>query len=95
VAHQYFLRVARLVWPSDDLPKTSKGKEKRIESERELERSLMDAASGSAMFLGRMALRGEGGKGVRDYERARMWFELAADHVCLSLRLRCVGEWGC
>jgi SEL1 protein len=87
-AKEYFLRVARTLWPVDfeggDASKVA-GKRKMS---KEMEESVREPAMVAAAFLGRMALRGEGGK--PDYRRARMWYERAADLVSVRLILKVV-----
>lgn len=83
-ARDYFTRVARHLWPTDFdiggkvMPKRKMNKEQ--------EDAVRDPAVVAAGFLGRMALRGEGGK--EDWRRARMWLERAAEMVRLLQSLR-------
>jgi SEL1 protein len=76
-AKEYFIKVARVMWPVDFevdgkvAPRRKLGKE--------IEESVREPAMVAAAFLGRMALRGEGGK--PDYRRARLWYERAAELV--------------
>ena len=72
-AKEYFMKVARVVWGSDFEVDGS------IARGRNVEAGVRDPAMVAAAFLGRMALRGEGGK--QDYRRARMWYERAAELV--------------
>ncbi|ORY30204.1 hypothetical protein BCR39DRAFT_529970 [Naematelia encephala] len=74
-AREYFLKVARNVWPTD---MDSKGNvAPRRKMSKEAEDAIREPAMWAAGFLGRMALRGEGGKA--DIGKARMWLERAAD----------------
>ncbi|WVR04491.1 hypothetical protein IAU60_001495 [Kwoniella sp. DSM 27419] len=74
-AKEYFLRVARVMWPSEFEADGSITKRKKMS--KEVEDSVRDPAMVAAAFLGRMAMRGEGGK--PDYARARLWYERAAE----------------
>ncbi|EIW70996.1 hypothetical protein TREMEDRAFT_27959, partial [Tremella mesenterica DSM 1558] len=74
-AKEYFTKVARVLWPVDfDANGQIAGKRRMS---KESEESVREAAMVAAAFLGRMALRGEGGR--RDYKRAKMWYERAAE----------------
>ena len=76
-AREYFSKVARTMWPKDvDGHGHVVGKRKMS---KEMEDHLREPAMVSAGFLGRMALRGEGQR--KDYKRARMWYERAAELV--------------
>ncbi|OCF37496.1 hypothetical protein I316_00620 [Kwoniella heveanensis BCC8398] len=74
-AREYFLKVARVFWPVDFETDGSVAKWRRVS--KEMEDSIKEPAMVAAAFLGRMALRGEGGK--PDYRRARLWYERAAE----------------
>ncbi|OXG13228.1 SEL1 protein [Cryptococcus neoformans Tu401-1] len=76
-ARTYFLKVARVLWPTDFLPGTTDQPAGRRKLTKEQEDKVREAAMISASFLGRMALRGEGQK--VDYQRAKMWYERAAE----------------
>lgn len=79
-AREYFMRVARHMWPKDyDMKGKVMSKRKMS---KEMEDSLRDPAMVAAAFLGRMALRGEGQK--VDYQRARLWYERAMELVSPS-----------
>lgn len=78
-ARMYFLKVVRNMWAGDlDSNGNVMGRRKMS---KETEEGLKEPAMVAAAFLGRMALRGEGHK--RDYKRAKMWFERAAELVSL------------
>lgn len=72
LAFQYFLRIARMVWPIDNpfSPLSSSKKDS-------VQESILGYAAASASYLGRMYLRGEGVR--RDYALAKMWFERGAE----------------
>ncbi|OCF76752.1 hypothetical protein I204_02453 [Kwoniella mangroviensis CBS 8886] len=74
-AKEYFLKVARNLWPKDF--ETDGTVSKRRKLSKEQEDGIREPAMVAAAFLGRMALRGEGGK--PDYRRARLWYERAAE----------------
>lgn len=74
-AREYFLRVAREMWPVDFEANGQVAARKRMN--KEVEDSLRDPAMFAAAFLGRMAMRGEGQK--PDYRRARLWYERATE----------------
>jgi SEL1 protein len=76
-AKEYFLRAARQLWPTD-FDSEGKVMPKRKMS-KEQEDSVRDPATIAAGFLGRMSMRGEGGK--EDWRRGRMWLERAAELV--------------
>jgi SEL1 protein len=82
-AREHFIKVARVMWPSDFEADGSTSPKRKMH--REMEDSIRDPAMVAAAFLGRMALRGEGGK--PDYKRARLWYERAAELVCSSCEL--------
>jgi len=73
-AKEYFLKVAKMLWPVDYDPTGKPAGTKRLSKEG-LE-NVREPAMVAAGFLGRMALRGEGGK--PDYKRARLWLDRAA-----------------
>ncbi|WRT64955.1 uncharacterized protein IL334_001896 [Kwoniella shivajii] len=74
-AKEYFLKVARVMWPKDF--ETDGSVSKRRKMSKEQEDALREPAMVAAAFLGRMSMRGEGGK--PDYRRARLWYERAAE----------------
>ncbi|WWC59262.1 uncharacterized protein I303_101812 [Kwoniella dejecticola CBS 10117] len=74
-AKEYFLKVARVFWPKDFEPDGTVSKRRKLSKEQE--DTTREPAMVAAAFLGRMALRGEGGK--PDYRRARLWYERAAE----------------
>ncbi|KAK8847683.1 hypothetical protein IAR55_005542 [Kwoniella newhampshirensis] len=74
-AKEYFMKVARTMWPVD-FESDGRVAPKRKMS-KEMEDSISEPARVAASFLGRMALRGEGQK--PDYRRARLWYERAAE----------------
>lgn len=76
-AKEYFTKVARVMWPIDYDPTGKEAGRKRMS--KEMEQNVREPAMLAAAFLGRMALRGEGGK--PDYRRARLWLERAAELV--------------
>ena len=84
-AKEHFMRVARVMWPTD-IEADGTVSRARTWPGGNVDPPLRDAATVAASFLGRMALRGEGGKA--DYIRARMWYERAAELVrCQFIRL--------
>lgn len=77
------MKVARQMWPVDfDAQGKEVGKRKMS---KDVEEGLREPGMVAAAFLGRMAMRGEGGK--RDYRRARLWFERAAELVSVCSEL--------
>jgi SEL1 protein len=80
-AKEYFMKVAKMLWPVDYGPDGKPAGRKRLSKEG-LE-NVREPAMVAAGFLGRMALRGEGGK--PDYKRARLWLDRAAELVSRSL----------
>ncbi|WVQ80103.1 hypothetical protein IAT38_002204 [Cryptococcus sp. DSM 104549] len=76
-AREYFLRVARVLWPVDFEPGSGGKVAGRRKMSKEMEDGVREPAMVAAAFLGRMALRGEGQK--PDYARARLWYERAAE----------------
>ena len=85
-AREYFLKVARAMWPKD-FDKKGQILPKRQMS-KEAEGALKDPAMISAAYLGRMALRGERQK--VDYKRAAMWYGRAAELV--SRQVMCISN---
>lgn len=79
-AKEYFMKVARVMWPMEYDPTGKEAGRRRMS--KEMEDSVRDPAMVAAGFLGRMALRGEGQK--PDYKRARLWLERAAELVSLT-----------
>lgn len=80
-AREYFIRVARTLWPKDfDQNGAVLGKRKMS---KEIEDGLRDPAMVAAAFLGRMAMRGEGQK--VNYKLARMWYQRASELVSVCL----------
>lgn len=76
-ARDYFTKVARALWPADfDVDGRPVPRRKLS---KELDEELAPHAAVAAGFLGRMALRGEGG--APDYRKARLWFDRASEHV--------------
>jgi SEL1 protein len=80
-AKEYFTVVARKLWPVDWDSTGKPAGWKRLG--KEALDTVRDPAAIAAGFLGRMALRGEGGK--PDYKRARLWLDRAAELVRLVL----------
>lgn len=76
-AKEYFMKVARVMWPIDYDPTGKEGGRRRMS--KEMEEGVREPAMVAAAFLGRMALRGEGGK--PDYKRAKLWLDRAAELV--------------
>jgi SEL1 protein len=76
-AKEYFMKVAKMLWPVDYDP-TGKPAGRRRLGKEALE-TVREPAMVAAGFLGRMALRGEGGK--PDYKRARLWLDRASELV--------------
>lgn len=76
-AKEYFLRVARVMWPVDFEANGQVAARRKMS--KEMEDAVRDPAMVAAAFLGRMAMRGEGQK--PDYRRARLWYERAAELV--------------
>ncbi|KAL7423081.1 ERAD-associated protein [Cryptotrichosporon argae] len=74
-ARAYFIKVARVMWPTDHDANGNVAPKKRMS--KEMEDSVREPAMVAAAFLGRMAMRGEGQK--RDYTRARLWYDRAAE----------------
>ncbi|WVW78646.1 hypothetical protein I302_100606 [Kwoniella bestiolae CBS 10118] len=74
-AKEYFLKVARNLWPKDFENDGTVSKRRKLSKEQE--DAIREPAMVAAAFLGRMAMRGEGGK--PDYRRARLWHERAAE----------------
>ncbi|WWC87074.1 uncharacterized protein L201_001960 [Kwoniella dendrophila CBS 6074] len=74
-AKEYFLKVARVLWPKDFENDGSVAKRRKFSKEQEDQ--IREPAMVAAAFLGRMSLRGEGSK--PDYRRARLWYERAAE----------------
>ncbi|WWC67752.1 uncharacterized protein I206_101664 [Kwoniella pini CBS 10737] len=74
-AKEYFLKVARVLWPKDFEPEGTVSKRRKLSKEQE--DAIREPAMVAAAFLGRMSMRGEGGK--PDYRRARLWYERAAE----------------
>ncbi|KZT59631.1 HCP-like protein, partial [Calocera cornea HHB12733] len=70
-ARQYFLRIARHMWPKDNLAAPLLGK-------RELDERSAVLVAQACGYLGRLFLRGEGVKA--DARLAKMWFERGADY---------------
>ncbi|KZO97204.1 HCP-like protein [Calocera viscosa TUFC12733] len=70
-ARQYFLRIARHMWPKDNLVAPLLGK-------RELDERSSVLVAQACGYLGRIFLRGEGVKADAKY--AKMWFERGADY---------------
>lgn len=73
-AKEYFMKVARVMWPMEYDPTGKEAGSRRMS--KEMEDSIRDPAMIAAGYLGRMALRGEGQK--PDYRRARLWLDRAA-----------------
>jgi SEL1 protein len=91
-AREYFLKVARAMWPTDPklihinahgvgdgLPEGFSAKTGMKLMSKEAEAHLQGPAGVAAGFLGRMYLRGEGVE--KDYLLARMWLKRASDLV--------------
>ena len=76
-AKEYFLRVAKVLWPVDFEANGQVAARRKMT--KEMEETVRDPAMVAAAFLGRMAMRGEGQKS--DYRRARLWYERAAELV--------------
>jgi SEL1 protein len=74
-AYYYFLQIARQVWPRD--PPNPLQHQASAAPNKD-ERLPISYAAGSAAYLGRMFLRGEGVK--TDYARAKMWFERGVEY---------------
>jgi SEL1 protein len=92
-AKDYFLRVARVMWPLDFDANGQVAARRKMS--KEMEDVIRDPAMVTAAFLGRMAMRGEGQK--PDYRRARLWYERAAELVgpCIYKRdLRLIWDSG-
>lgn len=70
-ARAYFLRITRLVWPSNNVKQPHLHK-------KEVEDRLGVTAALAAGYIGRMYLRGEGVS--KDARTAKMWFERGADY---------------
>jgi hypothetical protein len=87
-AKEYFHTVAHKLWPVDWDPNGKPAGRKRLN--KEAFEHIRDPATVAAGFLGRMALRGEGGK--PDYKRARLWLDRAAELVCLILKAALTGS---
>ncbi|ORX35868.1 hypothetical protein BD324DRAFT_629317 [Kockovaella imperatae] len=73
-AREYFVKVARTLWPVDEVNGQIAPKRKLS---KEHEDAIREWAMIAASFLGRMHLRGEGSK--MDYRKAKMWYERAAE----------------
>lgn len=71
------MKVAKIMWPMEYDPTGKEAGRRRMS--KEMEDSVREPAMHAAGFLGRMALRGEGQK--RDYKRAKLWLERAAELV--------------
>lgn len=78
-AKEYFTKVARAMWPMEYDPTGKEAGRRRMS--KEMEDNVKQPAMVAAAFLGRMALRGEGGK--PDYKRAKLWLDRAAELVSL------------
>ena len=76
-AREYFLRVARVMWPVDFESGGQAAPKRKMSKEQE--DAVRDSAMLAAAFLGRMAMRGEGQK--QEYRKARLWYERAAELV--------------
>ncbi|WWD21783.1 hypothetical protein CI109_106270 [Kwoniella shandongensis] len=74
-AKEYFMKVARTMWPVDFESDGSVALKRKMS--KEMEESISEPARVAASFLGRMAMRGEGQK--PDYRRARLWYERAVE----------------
>lgn len=79
-AKEYFMKVARALWPIDFEANGQVAGKRKMSKEQE--NDIREPAMVAAAFLGRMLLRGEGGK--PDYRKARMWFERAAELVSVT-----------
>ncbi|KAI0692089.1 HCP-like protein [Cytidiella melzeri] len=71
-ARQYFMGIARAVWPKD--PANPRASQPSVREQGHVQGGYAAAAAG---YIGRMFLRGEGVK--QDPVLARMWFERGAD----------------
>lgn len=67
LAKNYFLRIARQLWPREGQSKKS-----------DVDDHTTFYAAQSACYLGRMSLRGEGGR--QDFKLAKMWFDRGAEY---------------
>jgi SEL1 protein len=83
-AKVYFTKVAKMLWPVDYDPTGKPAGTKRLS--KETLDNVREPAMVAAGFLGRMALRGEGGK--PDYKRAKLWLDRAAVLVSDGLAIR-------
>lgn len=89
-AHRYFMAVVRQVWPSEERGHLGRHKLKNGK-EIELDNRLARDAMYSAMFLGRMYLRGEGKPGKPDFRKARIFLERAVE-IGVSVCNRATGQ---
>lgn len=72
LAHQYFLRIARNLYPVDNpISPLSSSKKDSVDE------NWLGYVAASCSYLGRMYLRGEGVE--RDHAKAKMWFERGAE----------------
>lgn len=72
LARQYFLRIARQIWPRD--PPNPRTQQPSVKEQGQVQAGFAAVAAG---YLGRMWLRGEGV--AQDAAMAKMWFERGAE----------------